>query len=185
MKSYPFINARPGLDVAVVDILPSLARPIEPCTTFHKLAREYAPGAQPSAAVCLVAAAVAAAARCSGCVSVALGSMFITPQPLSAAEMLALLCCEIEQQLRGKLGQAVDGMGGRSLQIFSHAAGKSGDSTSRQGRAVARVRVTRAASCVVGHAEDHVADVCAAFWRVKLTASGRYCGRNTHRPLVF
>ncbi len=59
----------------------------------------------------------------------AVGSMLLTPQPLSAAELLALLCSDIELQLRDKLGQVVDGVTGRSLQILSHAAGASGDST--------------------------------------------------------
>ncbi len=63
-----------GLDVAVVEMLPELGRPNEVRTTFHKLARLYAPVVQPTVAMCHVVSAAAATAWCSDCVSVAVGS---------------------------------------------------------------------------------------------------------------
>ena len=116
-----------GLDVAINEALPSLSSPIEPSTTFHTLARELAPGVDPSAAMCLVAAAAAAAARCSGGVATAVGSVLMTPQPLTAAEMVALVCFDIEQQLQAKLGRDGRRSGGRALHILSHVSGASGE----------------------------------------------------------
>ena len=75
--------------------------------------------------MCLVTAAVAAAARCSGCVAVAVGSMLLTPQPLSSLEMVALVCSDIEHQLRSKLGLDRS-QEGRTLHILQHVAGTSG-----------------------------------------------------------
>jgi|LauGreDrversion4_2_1035121.scaffolds.fasta_scaffold1593301_1 hypothetical protein len=92
---------------------------------FYKLSRANAPGAQPSAAMALVAAAAAAAARCNGCVAVSVGSMLLTPQPLSSTEMLSLLCCEIELQLSAKLGSHRNGFEGRPLHILQNAAASS------------------------------------------------------------
>jgi hypothetical protein len=126
-----FLTSAQGLDVAIIELLPSLASQSHSCTTFHQLIREHAPEDDPSASLCLVAAAAAAAARCSGCVATAVGSVLLTPQPLSAAEMVALLCFDIEQQLRLKLGRDSLAKGSKSLQILSHAECASGDKSLR------------------------------------------------------
>jgi hypothetical protein len=59
------------------------------------------------------------------------GSVLLTPQPLSAAEMVALVCFDIEQQLRLKLGRDSLAKGSKSLQILSHAECASGDQSLR------------------------------------------------------
>jgi hypothetical protein len=183
----PCITRFPGLDVAVVDILPALARSDQPCTTFHKLAREHAPGVQPSAAMCLVTAAVAAAARCSGCVAVAVGSMLLTPQPLSAVEMVALLCCDIEHQLRGKLGQDRS-QEGRVLHILQHVAGSSGKMQLNV-RSLNTVGKHSCCRLLLGRfyrqAACYAAELLAAFWCIGRSASHCYCGRDSHRCSFF
>ena len=100
--------SRVGLDVAIIELLPCLSQTMQPSTTFHKLARAHAPNVQPSASLALVAAAAASAARYSGSVAVAVGSMMITPQPLSAVEMAAVICGEVERQLGNKLSRDND-----------------------------------------------------------------------------
>ncbi len=52
--------------------------------------------------------------------------MLLTPQPLTAAEMVALVCFDIERQLQLKLGRDANAAYTRPLHILPHDAGDSG-----------------------------------------------------------